>query len=200
MLPFLESIRLENGRLPLLKYHQKRLNRTFSAFFPSEKPFDLSSILRQSALPGQGVFKLRFLYGQDHFHLDAPQAYTPRPVRSLQVVEAPPELDYTFKRTDRSRLDACFARRGHADDVLITQNGLLTDTYYANILLWQNGNAYTPVRPLLRGTCRAYLLELGKVQEREIHIKDLPDYQKVTLINAMLLPGSVELPVRAVFF
>lgn len=96
------------------------------------------------------------------------------------------DLDYTFKFADRTRIDELFAAKGPADDILILKNGYITDSSYANVILWDGYSWWTPDRPLLAGTQREKLLREGRIKERPILASDLKDYKKLKLINAML--------------
>jgi 4-amino-4-deoxychorismate lyase len=96
------------------------------------------------------------------------------------------DIDYRFKYADRRRLQSLFARRGDCDDVLIVRNGLLTDTSYCNIVLYDGQDWWTPDTPLLPGTARQRLLDEGLIRERRIRVEDLPRFEHIRLINAML--------------
>ena len=60
-------------------------------------------------------------------------------------------FDYSLKYQDRSKLDRLFAMRGDRDEVLITINGIITDTSYSNVVLFDGSTWYTPEQPLLEG-------------------------------------------------
>ncbi len=68
----------------------------------------------------------------------------------------------------------------------------LTDTSYTNIALYDGEQWFTPSTPLLRGTMRQRLLDCGLLQEREIMVSDIPNYQYISLFNLnSLLPEFV---------
>mgnify|MGYP000884377633 CR=1 FL=1 len=92
-----------------------------------------------------------------------------------------------MKLTDRSGIDRAFAVRGNCDDVLMAKNGLLTDTSYCNILLFDGIDWITPLQPLLTGVQREYLLHEKIIKFGEIHLKDLNNYKSLMLVNAMLV-------------
>jgi 4-amino-4-deoxychorismate lyase len=60
-------------------------------------------------------------------------------------------------------------------------------------LFFDGTNWYTPTAPLLKGTKRQYLLDEGIISEWEIREEDIPGYQKVGLINALI--DFEEMPV-----
>ncbi|MEM6299695.1 MAG: aminotransferase class IV [Bacteroidota bacterium] len=203
---FLESIRLENGQLPLLLYHQSRVNHTILEFRKSlvgtpttaKTPFSLKQLLKNENLPKEGLFKVRIVYGLTVERLEI-LPYTVRPINSLQVVDLPSEYDYSFKYTDRSVLNNAFEKRKKADDVLLIRDGFVTDSYYANTVFWKGGKAFVPDMPLLNGVRRKHLLDLGKVQIKTIRKDDIWGYEKVSLVNALLPLGTIEIPTHQIF-
>ena len=82
--------------------------------------------------------------------------------------------------------DSLYRLRRFRSDIIIVKNGFVTDSYYGNLLFFQNGKWYTPVSHLLSGVQRSVLLEQGLIEERTIHVRDLRKYEKVKIINAML--------------
>ena len=111
--------------------------------------------------------------------------YQTRVIRRLQLIEAD-TLDYAFKYADRSEIDKLFASKNGADDILIVQNGLITDTSIANIAFFDGTQWLTPADPLLKGTTRARLLDEKKIFESEIHVDDLNKFTGFALMNAMI--------------
>ncbi|MEQ8809522.1 MAG: aminotransferase class IV, partial [Imperialibacter sp.] len=80
------------------------------------------------------------------------------------------------------------------------RNGLLTDCSYTNVCFWDGSKWHTPSEPLLAGTKRASLLEKGLISERKIVVNDIKYFESVTLINAMLEPGIIVLPVSQLIY
>ena len=140
----------------------------------------------------EGRIRCRVTYAQDILDIEY-FPYRIRPVHTLKLIEGS-TADYQYKYADRSALDALFAQRGKADDILIVRNGLLTDTSIANIALWDGLHWYTPAHPLLKGTHRARVLDEGILTERDIPVEEIKQYQKICLSNAMLHFGEMELP------
>ena len=177
MCRFIETIRVEDGHPCLLSLHEERMNRTRAAFFP-EAPLASLADCFSEGMAGAGVWKWRLVYDR------------------LRLV-SDDTIDYAYKRADRSALEACFARRGTADDVLIVRGGLLTDTSIANVALWDGRRWCTPARPLLQGVRRRALLKAGLMEERDIPADGLGRYSRIRLFNVLIGWGEVELPVRA---
>ena len=181
MYPLVESIKAEDGEFFLLNYHQDRLERSFLGFFNRPCPWRLKDLL--PTIPNQGLFKVRFLYNES-VHSVEMLPYVPKETKSLQLVEIG-EYRYPYKWTDRSFINAAYAKRGDCDDILMTREGLLTDTSYANIVLFDGSKWVTPAIPLFEGVQRSCLLDHSIIQPASIAITDLSHYQGFQLINAM---------------
>lgn len=194
MCRFIETIRIEGGRVYNLKAHEERLNRTRSEHFPGSEPLDLELLLAPE--PYQVRTRCRIEYGRDIHRIDY-IPYTLRLVASLRCVVAD-ALDYRYKYADRSALDRLFARKRGADDILIVRDHFLTDTTICNIALSDGKRWVTPATPLLRGTMRASLLAQGLIEEGDIAVADLGDYQTIRLFNAMIDFGEVELSISEI--
>lgn len=125
------------------------------------------------------------------------QTYVPRKIGSLQIVYDD-DVDYSFKKRDRSYLNLLKLQQGDADEILIVKQGIITDTSFTNVAFFDGHQWFTPSAPLLRGTMRASLLDRHAVIERDIRVADLSSYRAVSLINAMLPLRQSELPVTAI--
>jgi len=178
----IETIRIHNGAVRHLSFHQERLDRSRAALFGDCEPVDLGRVIHPPT--GSGVLKCRVLYGAEGILGIDYAPYRPRPVRSLKAVEA--SLDYAHKYSDREPLDALYAQRGDADDILILRDGLVTDTSIANVAFLKNGLWYTPKNPLLGGTTRQRLLRSGFLVPRDIAFSELGEYEAFALMNAMI--------------
>ncbi len=96
-----------------------------------------------------GIHKCRIVYGKEVEEVTyAP--YQMRQVSSLHLVVSD-TIDYTYKSAHREELNALYAQKGMADDILIVRNGYLTDTSIANVALYDGDTWFTPAHPLLRG-------------------------------------------------
>ncbi len=180
----IESIRLEDGRLPLLDLHQSRLERAQKRFFPKEKSLRLGSLLRDSDLPEAGMFKVRIVYGKRLHKLEV-QPYQLRRIDTLQLVDAT-GLNYTHKFADREAIQNLWKQRNGADDVLMAQCGYIMDTSYANVALHDGYHWYTPAWPLLRGVRRCHLIRQNQLRPKLIRVKDLRQFKEIRMFNAMV--------------
>ena len=181
---FIETIRIFNGRRYNLSRHSARMNRTRLAIFGCRDVLNLHHVLIVPENARQGLVKCRIIYGKEILRIEF-DPYIVRPVNSLKVMDAG-DLDYPYKSTDRHAIDALYAQREMCDDILMTRDGFVTDTSYANIALRRGNRWYTPATPLLAGTMRAQLIDQGRLLPAVIRTEDLPAYSECLLINAML--------------
>ena len=82
------------------------------------------------------------------------------------------------------------------DEILITRNGLLTDTSIANIALFNGKEWHTPKHPLLKGVQRAALIDKHLIREKEITVDQLFNYSQICLFNAMIDFGKIKIDVN----
>ena len=191
---FIETIKIKNGKALALPYHQARMERTIRRFFPSFPSFtsfpsiasadiNLSSLI--SPKEEMDFYKARVVYGAQGVEAIEYAPYKMKEIHSLKVVEDD-SIDYTYKSTDRSALNALAAQKGDCDEIIIIKNGLITDTSFTNLALFDGNRWLTPKHPLLLGTKRAQLLEAGIIEEAELTLEDLRKAEKVSLFNAMI--------------
>lgn len=194
MCRYIETIRIEKGRLRNIAYHDRRMNEVRREVWRVDRSVSLETYI--DASPYEERTRCRVTYGRDVESVEF-FPYQIRPVHSLQLVRGG-QIEYRRKRADRSELNALFACRGEADDVLIVRGGLLTDTSIANIALGDGTGWYTPASPLLEGTQRACLLDAGMIRPLDIHADDLSRFQKIRLFNAMIDFGEIEIDCSAI--
>ena len=190
MCQFIESICCIDGVALNLKIHQERVNRTFSTHM-KEKAVNLSQLITN--IPKTGKYKCRIEYSNELTSLEY-QPYNTRIINSLKLVRND-SLDYSFKFKNRNKLDRLFAQKDNADDIIIVRQGLVTDSYYANLAFYDGNKWFTPTNPLLKGTKRAYYLLNGRLIEKDILGSDVFYYKKVSLINAMLDLSEIEVDI-----
>ena len=77
---------------------------------------------------------------------------------------------------------------------------MVTDSSFANIVFKRSKKWYTPWAPLLKGTMRSKLLERNLIQEEEIRLKDIYNFETFKLINAMLEFESPEQDLSNIVF
>ena len=194
MYQLVESLKLEDGILRNLEYHQTRMNRSMDELFPNAEKIDLAKAITIPENYKSGVYKVRVVYGPEVEKIEI-EPYTFRTIQSLKVVYHE-SVDYHLKYTDRQFLQELFAQRGNCDDIIIVKNGRVTDSFAANLLFFDGENWFTPTTPLLLGTKRQLLIDRGIISEREIRKEDIRSYQKIGLINAMI--DLEEMPIVSI--
>lgn len=184
MCQLVESLKLKNGIIQNMEYHQSRMNRSVDELFPDAEKIDLAKAISIPENCKSGLFKVRVLYGRSVGKIEI-ETYTFRIIQSLKVVHHE-SVDYHLKFTDRKILQELFAQRGNCDDIIIVKNGLVSDSLAANSVFFDGEKWFTPTTPLLKGTKRQFLIDEGIIFERVIREEDIPGFQKVGLINAMI--------------
>jgi 4-amino-4-deoxychorismate lyase len=192
----IESIKLLDGTFFRTDRHQARIDQAFEALWPENKPFVLLDVLTKSHYPAKGLYKCRIVYDAEVLQVEF-TPYIRREINSLQVVETDLE-SCRFKKENRDALNRAFAQRGQSDDVLLVRRGLITDTSYSNIALFDGQKWYTPRSPLLYGTNRAELVENTEIVETDIYDKDISNFLKIRLFNALIEFGEIELDINQI--
>ncbi len=197
---FVETIKIKDGKAQALAYHQDRMERTIRKFFPSlcnaSMP-SLERLLNPTAI--MDFYKARVVYGERGVETVEYAPYFMRNINSLKMVEDD-TIVYDYKSTDRSRLNAQVEKKGSNDDIIIVKHGLLTDTSFTNLAIFDGKHWMTPRHPLLPGTKRAALLDKGIILEADITLEDLRKANNVSLFNAMIEFGEMEIAIENVHF
>ena len=176
----LETIKIEDGKVSNLSYHQARCNESRKALFHSTDRLDLSSLIQ---VPPKGLYRCRILYDEKIRSIEY-IPYSPKEIHTLKIISS--DLEYDHKYANRDTLDKLLQAHPEADDILIEKHGYLTDTTIANIAFYDGKQWFTPEKPLLKGTMRAKLLDEGFLHTRKIKKEEITDYTHVALINAMI--------------
>ena len=196
MCQYIESLRVVDGHICNLAYHQQRMNKTRLEVFRQPTPLLLNDVFKGIKAPS-GLAKLRFVYDEAGIHDISCTPYTRKNIHSLRLVTAN-DIDYRYKSVDRSALNQLKEKQGECDEILIIRNKHITDTSYTNVALYDGKQWFTPSTPLLQGTMRQSLLDRGLLQERELLVSDLPNYKQISLFNAMMELGEMVLPVNKI--
>jgi 4-amino-4-deoxychorismate lyase len=179
---FFETIRIEDGIAHNLSDHNHRLNRTRAEVFGAYDPIDLGKHLM--APVAKKILRCRVVYGRTIEQIEY-LPYSPRPLTRFALVHS--AMTYPYKALDRSELNALFARRGAADEIIIvSKEGFVRDTSIANIALEIEGRWLTPAHPLLPGTQRARMLARAAILPADLRISDLKRADRVAVMNAMV--------------
>jgi 4-amino-4-deoxychorismate lyase len=195
MFPVFESIKVLDGVVMHLDYHIARMQSTCKKLWGETKAIEpcVQEILNNKQ---NGLQKCKLMYDLNTHQIEW-SSYQPKKVETLLLLEDH-EISYPHKYCDRS----VFLKAGKCMDenteVIYCKNGLLTDSTYSNVAMWNGTEWHTPLEPLLLGTKRQYLLDTGLLKEHAIEVSQLNKYSKICLINAMLELGEIEIDMQRV--
>lgn len=196
MAQFIESIKLLDGVFYRLPLHQQRVNYVFETFLKDSPLPDLQQLLYSSNFPKAGLFKCRIVFSTS-IELIEFLPYTFKTFRSLKLVDADIE-PCKYKSVDRTLLDNAYAKRDVADDILIVNRGFISDTWFANVALWNGKEWHTPKTALIAGVQRAELMAQGRILPTDISPAMLCQYQQICIFNAMMEFGEVIISINSV--
>ena len=179
-----ETIRLQDGILQNMDYHNIRLNHSRKSLYKSPDEIDLNQVIQIPSSCKQGTYKCRITYSKEVKSIDF-EPYQPQVVKSLRLIEDNSVL-YDYKYTNRESLNKLRTKREQFDEILIVKNGYISDTSFSNIIFFDGTKWFTPSTPLLHGTMRSFLLENNLISEMVIKVTDLKQFLKARLINAMI--------------
>jgi 4-amino-4-deoxychorismate lyase len=173
-----ETIKLIDGKLLNLEYHQKRVDKTRSDF-----GFKDILVLKKEIkeYPKKGIYRLRVEYGKEIKSFTCKE-YKKREIKTFKLVYS--DISYEHKYSDRDELNALLVE--NYDDIIIVKNGLLCDTSIANIALYIDEVWVTPKKPLLLGTTRARLLDEGFLICADLRVEDFIKTEKFAIMIALI--------------
>ena len=181
---FIETLRLEDGKVQLEPLHQARMERTACDLGFVCPPMPPLEELCPEPLR-KGRVKCRFVYRETIRELSF-TPYTPRVIHTFAPMALPVGYKYSYKSLDRAVLNR--RKEGCAADevLLVDSEGRITDCSFANLALRREGRWYTPDSPLLEGIQRQHLILECLLTPRTIRVADLGEYDQILPINAML--------------
>ncbi len=178
---FFETIKIENGDIQNLELHNNRLNRTILENFNITADIDLSQYITIASK--NRTYRCKVLYTKEvekvEFH-----PIVERVFQSFKLIET--NIKYTYKSTDRKKIDLLFKQKENCHDIIMVKNGLLTDTSIANIAFFDGSVWITPKTPLFKGTYREYLLKHKLILEKNVRIKEVENYTGFAIMNAIV--------------
>jgi 4-amino-4-deoxychorismate lyase len=184
MCRFIESIRVENGRIPLLEEHQARINTTL-AQFEADITLSLRSAIDVPASAQEGIYKCRIVYNADGISEITYDRYEIKAISTFSTVEIGGH-SYRYKYENRDWINDLVNKSG-SGDIIMCKNDRITDSSYANLAFYDGSSWFTPKYPLLKGTRRSLLLKEKMLSEKDIFLKDVSKFSHFKYINAMML-------------
>ena len=180
----LETIKIVDGKPQNLDNHQDRFEHAQKSLFGLKNFELLSETIKVPEFAQKGLFRCRVLYAEKIEKIEF-LPYNFRQIKSLRLAESK-GIDYSYKYADRSELENLYAQKGDCDDIIIVKNGLITDSFAANLVFYDGEKWWTPDSPLLKGTKREKFLKEKSITACKIEVGDLQKYSKAGLINAMI--------------
>lgn len=178
-----ETIKCQDRRLHHLHYHNLRVRRNLTYFFGIDTDFDLENTINIPDWVNNGLYRCRISYEKEIGEISF-FPYEIKHPKIIQLIESE-SFEYNYKYENRIQFQKLLESYPHADDVIITKNGLLTDVTYANLAFFDGQQWFTPNTYLLPGTKRAYLIDNKQLTEVKISVKEIRNFERIAFINAM---------------
>lgn len=173
-----ETIKIEEGQIFNLHWHNKRLRKSQKALFPNASFIDLKTLISP---PKTGLYRCKIIYNDTVQSVEY-FPYEARNFQNFKVVRS--KINYAHKYTNRSQIQKLI--HPNYDEIIIEKNGLLTDTSIANIAFFDGTSWLTPATPLLEGTTRARLIDEKFLKLADIKKENINNYSRFALMNAMI--------------
>ena len=176
---FFETIKIVDGEIFNIEYHQKRYERTIS--YHNGVVHNLKKYINP---PKDGLYRAKIIYDKNSILDISYFSYEKREIKSFKLVEI--DFDYDFKYLDRANIDKAFAKRLDCDEIIMIKDNLITDTSIANIAFFDAKEWVTPKKPLLSGTTRERYIDNKLLHVKDIKKEQIQNFTKIALLNAMI--------------
>ncbi|HIE35532.1 MAG TPA: branched-chain amino acid aminotransferase [Campylobacterales bacterium] len=177
---FFETIKIRDGKILNIEYHNKRFNKTIKDNFNIDRKMDLKNFINP---PKKGVYRCKLIYDKDILEISF-TPYKKRDIKILKLIDS--NIEYPYKYLNREEINKLFEKRGDGDDILIVKNGFISDTSICNVAFFDGKYWLTPKTPLLNGTTRERLLEENRIYLANIKVEDIKKFNKFAIMNAMI--------------
>ncbi len=177
---FFETLRVIQGEVQNLPFHNERVNRTRYAHFNNASKIDIEAHIHQT---DPTLERCKVCYHDSIISVEfAP--LIKREFQSFKILES--DITYNFKNVDREEIDALVSQKESCDDILILKDGYVTDTSIANIAYHDGTRWITPKNPLLLGTMRESLIKRQLLLEKDVKIEDIKKASRFAIMNALI--------------
>ena len=189
----LETMRLQDGEIPLLPQHLKRIAKSAQHYFygysSTETKMALQALCNRNS---EGAYRVRLLIDRlggvdvETIPLELSEGFSQSMVLSKLKVDAT-DSNLQHKTTQRTLYETAAAESELHEVVLSNLQGYVTESTIANIAYEMNGRLYTPpvTDGLLPGTLRGVMLAEGKLTERSLHLDDMQSVSSWRLVSAL---------------
>lgn len=184
---FIETIRIMEGNIYSLDYHQQRVNKTL---LDHNLPLlNIAKLLCDlpSTIP-KPICRCRITYGQCPAQISF-LPYTPIKRKRVRIIKND-KISYSYKYADRTQIEEVL-HFSNCEDIIIVKENMITDSSVANLVFENKEGFFTPTTPLLQGTERQRLLDKGIISLREIALDNIEEYNHIYFINAMMPFGTM---------
>jgi len=191
----LETMRLEEGRIPRLERHLSRMAASARHFgYDWTDAGVRAAVAAEQRDHPQGCWRVRLLVDGLGTPITSCTPHTDDTNRVWRVAFAREPIDderdpFLFNKTTRRTV---YEQARHAqplvDDVILwNRRGEVTESTIANVVAEIDGERYTPPIEcgLLGGTFRAELLEAGTIRERVMTREEFAAASRLWLINSL---------------
>lgn len=195
--PLFETIAICDGIVQNIEFHQRRFDQACRDFFQVKPFLNLAEVIIPSVEQQRGIFRCRLDYNKNEYILQY-SPYKPKIIQQFKLIYTQ-NLEYRFKYTMRDFFQSIPLAEN--EEAIIINNGKVSDATIGNLLFFKQGKWLTSQHYLLKGTQLATLLETNRVELADIEVKDLSQFEKIMLINALNpfdLTRSV--PIQAIDF
>ena len=176
----LETIKIEEGEVFNLSYHQARFDISRKFLFNLTDKTDLSAVIKA---PKKGLYRCRIIYDEKIRSVEY-IPYKEKKIQKLKIVTS--NINYNYKYANREAFNKLLHKYSAYDEIIIEKEGYLSDTTISNIAFYDGDKWFTPTQPLLQGTMRAKLLDEGFLHLKKIKKENLKDYSQIALMNSMI--------------
>ena len=182
MFPLFETIAIENGKIQNIALHQARYERSLITYYGKSAVtfFNLLDLIQAPKELDNKLVRCRIDYNAHQTKISYLE-YIPKTHRVFKPIVCN-EIDYSLKYVDRELINALFAQKGKADEIIIIKEGFVTDCSIGNLAFRKGGQWFTPNTPLLQGTQRTYLLQSGQLQKLKLDKNNLNSLTKFELL------------------
>jgi len=180
---FIETLLVKDGEIQNLKYHLKRMEKTYNYFkWKMENgKWKIDDELKME----NGKWRIRITYNQHGIQKIEIYPIKERIFKKFKIVKI--NFDYKFKYKNRNSFSILhYPFSIDIDELILVKNNLITDSTISNLAFFTGKEWITPKFPLLKGTKREELIQKGFLKETNIHISDLKYFKKIAMINAIL--------------
>jgi len=180
----IETIRISNGKVNNIKYHNSRCNHSRQVIFNSTDKINLRKFITIPLAMRKGIVKCRITY-DDQIRKIEFEKYKIKDINTVKCVHTN-RLYYDHKYANRTLLKECYDQRGKHDDIVIINNQNISDGYYTNLAFYDGSQWITPKHCLLAGTQRQQLIDKGIMKVKSLKEKDLDNFEKMSMFNALI--------------